>query len=404
MRMARLRVVGLISGTSMDGVDAAVADLALVGDTILLTPLGAAIHPYPDRLHAGLLAALPPGVCSARKVCELDTGVGQAFCAAARTAMTEFGDGRADLVVSLGQTLYHWVDSRRALGTLQIGQPAWIAEATGLSVIADLRARDIAAGGQGAPLAPTLDGLWLRGVFDGPAAAVNLGGIANITVVTPDRPVIGYDTGPANALLDAACRRHIGKPYDTDATVADRGNVLVELLDALLADPYYAQPPPKSTGKEYFNDEYLQRFVRSPVDSADLLATLVELTAITVAEACAQHGVDHVVVSGGGVANPMLMRRLTARLHPTAVINSNQLGLPSDAKEAYLAALLGFLTWHGIGANTPGATGAEGIRLLGSITPGDRPLRLPEPTSTMPTRLIVTPASTKSAGDAIATR
>jgi anhydro-N-acetylmuramic acid kinase len=369
-----MKVVGVISGTSMDAVDVALADLHLDGDTVVLTPLGHAEHPFPDDLRTG----------SAAELCRADTRLGQAFAAAA-LAM-----GDADLVASLGQTVHHWVEDGRCLGTLQLGQPAWIAEATGLPVVADLRVRDVAAGGHGAPLASTLDALWLADLAAStgrPAVALNIGGIANVTVVAPGSAPVAYDTGPGNALLDAAVLElsHGKRAHDVDGELALRGEVRPDLLAALLADPYYALPAPKSTGKELFDLAYLHRAVSGTVGGEDLVATLVELTARTIADACRGAGV--VVGSGGGMRNPALVAALTRALDGVDLVTSDSLGLPSDAKEAYLSALLGFLTWHGVPANAPSATGASGPRLLGSITPGRDPLRLPEPAGTPVTRL-----------------
>jgi anhydro-N-acetylmuramic acid kinase len=391
-----LRVVGLISGTSIDGIDVAAAEFRASGEELILVPLGCLELDYPDRLREDLLAALPPAPSSAEKLTRLDTEVGQAFAEAARTGIDELAGGHADLVASLGQTVFHWVEDGSAKGTLQLGQPAWIAERTGLPVVADLRARDVAAGGHGAPLASTLDALWLRPLVDetGRAgAAVNIGGIANITVATPEGGVLAYDTGPGNALLDLAAARATGgtQRSDTDGALAALGRVRGDLLDRLLADPYYVAPPPKSTGKEHFHAAYLDTAVDGLPEIAgnDLLATLTELTAITIASACREHKVDTVVFSGGGVANPTLMAALRTALDSSTVTTSGEIGLSSSGKEAYLTALLGWLTWQGLPANMPMATGARGSRLLGSITPGAAALRLPEARQTVISRLRV---------------
>jgi anhydro-N-acetylmuramic acid kinase len=370
----------------MDGVDVAVADLLLDGDTVDLVPVGHTELPYPVELRGALLDALPPGETTVGQVCRLDTAVGQAFAAAAGHALATIADGRADVIASLGQTVYHWVDGDRALGTLQLGQPAWIAEATGLPVVSDLRARDVAAGGHGAPLAGVLDRLWLHD-SEGPTAALNIGGIANITVVAPGRQALAFDTGPGNALLDAAARMISGGVWhqDVDGDLAAQGKVDAGLLKVLLADPYYALAPPKSTGKERFHREHIAAALGrvGHVAGDDLLATLVELTATTIADACRAHGVTHVVVSGGGVRNPTLMAALRQRLAPATLVTSDELGLPSSAKEAYLTALLGFLTWSGVPAGTTVS------RLLGSITPGAGALRLPPRATNEVTRMRV---------------
>jgi anhydro-N-acetylmuramic acid kinase len=388
------RVIGLLSGTSIDGIDVAVADLHAEDDTVALTPLGELDVPYPEPLREGLLAALPPNPCTAEELTRLDTGVGQAFAGAAARGLEELAGGTADLVASLGQTVFHWVEDGHVRGTLQLGQPAWIAESTGLPVVADLRARDVAAGGHGAPLASTLDQLWLRGLAQDtghPVAALNLGGIANITVVTGGEPAIAYDTGPANALLDLAAHRVTGRRSDVDGRLALSGSVRSDLLVRLLADPYFAAAPPKSTGKEHFNAPYLDAALAGvgPVDPADLLATLTELTAVTVADQCRRHGVTTVIASGGGVANPAVMTALARNLPKTVLKTSDDLGLPGAGKEAYLTALLGWLTWCGVPGTVPSATGARGPRLLGALVPGAGPLILPAPLGGTVTRLRV---------------
>ncbi|EFL37400.1 anhydro-N-acetylmuramic acid kinase [Streptomyces griseoflavus Tu4000] len=209
-----MRVIGLMSGTSHDAVDAAAADLVLEGDSLLLTPLGMVSAPYPEELRSALTAALPPASTTMRDVCRLDTRIGQAFAALATRADRELCDGRADLIVSHGQTVYHWVEQGRVHGTLQIGSPSWIAEATGRPVVSDLRTRDVAAGGQGAPLVSVVDVMWLRG-RPGVPAALNLGGIANLTVAGAAGDPVAFDTGPANALK----RRGGARPHRRPAGV-----------------------------------------------------------------------------------------------------------------------------------------------------------------------------------------
>lgn len=384
-----LRVVGLMSGTSHDAVDAAAAEFRLVGDTLVLTPLGHLSAPYPERLRSELVAALPPAPTTLETVCRLDTGIGQIFADVAIRAVAELCDGRADLVVSHGQTVFHWTSDDGVRGTLQIGEPAWIAEATGLPVVSGLRTRDVAAGGQGAPLVSLFDALWLAG-RPASAVALNLGGIANVTVlpdlvepspplVEPDSPLVGpaetplaFDTGPACALLDAATR-HVTdgrQAFDADGALAARGRVLPDLLNRLLDEPYYARPAPKSTGKELFHLDYLLARL-GPLQPApeDLLATLVALTARTVADAVRGTATE-VVASGGGTRNPVLMAALRQELPGVAVRTSDELGVPSQAKEALAFAALGWHTWYGLPGVLPGATGARHPSVLGSVTPG----------------------------------
>lgn len=359
----------------MDGVDTAVVELLAEDGGLRGALLDTATVPYTAELRAALGRAVAGEPLDAAEVCLLDTELGAAYGRLAAEA------GAVDLVASMGQTLYHWIEDGTARGTLQLGQPAWIAERTGTPVVSDFRPRDVAAGGQGAPLVPILDELLLRGLgSETVRATVNIGGIANITVVAPGAPTIGYDTGPGNALLDAAWEQRGDRsaPYDKDAAVAATGTVHEAMLRELRADPYFARRPPKSTGKEYFTARMLEPYGGLPLP--DVLATLTELTAWHIAEACATHDVRDVLLCGGGAANPLLRERLHLRLEGTATVrDTGALGVPPDAKEAVLAGLLGWLTWHGVGGNVPSATGARGTRVLGSITPGGAPLRLPAP-------------------------
>lgn len=398
----------MLSGTSVDAIDVAAVDVRLKtardgACEVVLHPLAHREEPWPGALRERILAVLPPAQTTTQELCALDTLVGQVFAAAAARGIAELAGGRADLVVSHGQTIFHWVEGTRCLGTMQLGQPAWIVEATGAPVVSDLRARDVAAGGHGAPLASTLDALWLAGTdgadtqgTPGARAALNLGGIANVTVVPASgTPVLAWDTGPANALLDVAAHRVTGGTTrcDLDGRLAGAGTVRPDLLARLLDDPYFALPAPKSTGRELFSAGYLDAALDHvpAVEDPDLLATLTELTAITVAEALTPHAVREVVASGGGTRNPVLLDALRRRLGATTLVTSDERGLPSEAKEAYVFALLGFLTWHRVpgvasGVGGAGATGARTPRVLGRISPGDGPLVLPGPTAT-PTRM-----------------
>ncbi|MEQ4208423.1 anhydro-N-acetylmuramic acid kinase [Actinopolymorpha sp. B9G3] len=382
-------MIGLMSGTSYDGIDVAVADLSVNGEEVVLTPLGALEHPHTAETRELIDRVLPPAKVTLDDVCRLDTLLGQTFAAAAARGIDELAGGHADLVVSHGQTVFHWIENGAAKGTLQLGQPAWIAERTGAPVVSDLRARDIAKGGQGAPLVSILDVL-LMPPGTAPKAALNLGGIANMTVVRPDGGVLAYDIGPANALMDLVARRHFNQPYDLGGRHAASGQVVVELLGALLEEPYYGRPAPKSTGKELFHGGYLDAKLSAfpDVSPPDLMTTLAELTAIVVAEECEEHGVGELLVSGGGVRNTWLMRRIGILADPGMSLRPiDDLGLPADAKEAYAFALLGFLTSKGIPATVPACTGASAPSILGSITPGTDPITLDQRPGVAPTRL-----------------
>lgn len=382
-----MRILGLISGTSVDAIDVALADITLdpTSGDLVLTPCGHAEVPWSAQLRTDLLATLPPARLDTREWCRLHTAAGRAFGEAARWALAEFGP--ADLVVSHGQTLHHLIEDGVVTGTLQVGDSAAIHAATGLPVLHDVRAADIAAGGQGAPLASTLDALWL---CDEPTAALNLGGIANVTIVgTPSGPVTG-DTGPANGLLEAAAAA-LGQTCDEGGSWAAAGRVDEGALRRLLTDPYYARPLPKSTGREHFHAGYVTDLLGDAAPTGpDLFATLTELTARTVADAIAAHGVTRLVVSGGGVENPVLLGRLR-ELTGLTPRRSDELGLPADGKEAYLMALLGWLSWHGLPGVALGpngrVTGAREAVVLGSLTP---PYHLTAHNSVpYPTRLVV---------------
>lgn len=383
-----MRVIGLMSGTSYDAIDAGAADLSLDGDSLVLKPLGLVSEAYDQTLREALAASLPPGATSMAEVCRLDTRIGQAFAATAVRAVRELCDGRAELIASHGQTVYHWAEDGRVHGTLQLGQPTWLAEATGLPVVADFRSRDIAAGGQGAPLVSLVDLLWLRG-RPGTPVALNLGGIANLTA--PDGTA--FDTGPGCALIDAAARGFSGGrlSYDVDGALAGGGTVHEPLLLRLLEEPYYALPAPKTTGKELFHLGHLRDALSGvgTLPAEDVVATLTMLTARTVADAVSTLGATEVIASGGGTRNPVLMRMLGERLPGVTLRTSDELGLASAAKEAYAFAVLGFLTAHGLPGTVPSATGARHARVLGSITPGRDGLRLPPPAGQRPVRLVV---------------
>lgn len=384
-----MKVLGMISGTSHDGIDVAAVDFE-VRDGVLHGTVGyTGTVGYPPDLRQRLVRALPPAPLTFEEACALDTLIGQAFAGVAADAVER--GGPVDLICSHGQTVYHWTEGQRVLGTLQIGQPAWIAERTGVPVVADVRIRDIVAGGQGAPIVALMDSMLLAGL-PGRPAALNLGGIANMTVVHgAGTGPIAYDTGPANALIDAAVVRISGgrRGYDADGELAAAGTVHTGLLEHLLAEPYYTLPAPKTTGKELFNADYVDKALAAfpGIADADAVATLTALTAQTVADEVRRYGVDTLVVSGGGSDNPTLMAMLAARLDKVRLTTTAEFGAPTATKEAIAFALVGWQTVHGLPANAPSATGAAGGRILGSIVPGSGPLRLPEPVAVAPSAL-----------------
>ncbi|WP_166974006.1 anhydro-N-acetylmuramic acid kinase [Brevibacterium atlanticum] len=395
-------IAGLMTGTSADGLDLVLAEFLpdptvgsdLVGadpTTLTVRVLAERETSFDEGLHADILRLLEPADMPLSLVSSVDGRLGR-FSAEALAELCRDTAVTPDLVVSHGQTVRHDITDGQVTATLQLGQPAFIAEALGTPVLSDVRSRDVAAGGQGAPLVGLLDSL-LLGDVETPTAVLNLGGIANITVITPGQDPIAFDTGPANALIDILARRITGGAgtCDRDGALAAEGRVDHDLLAALLTEPYYRQEPPKSTGKELFHAAYLDEFLDAHphLGEHDQIATVTALTARTIAEAACRYDVTTVIASGGGTRNPELMRRLGEELGENVELTSTDaaLGLPEGSKEALLMALIGWLSWHGLDGTEPSLTGAAGPRIAGRFTPGATPLHLPEPLHRRPTRL-----------------
>ncbi|MFF1876843.1 anhydro-N-acetylmuramic acid kinase [Leifsonia sp. NPDC058230] len=377
-----MKILSLQSGTSVDGIDVAVAEVQALDDSptpeVSIRPLLTRTVAWSPGLRHRLIAAVDGASLTPAGFCELDTLAGREFASAAEPAAHEVGG--IDLAVSHGQTLFHWVNGGHAQGTLQIGEPAWIAEALGAPVLSNVRSADIAAGGDGAPLMGLFDRAWLAGeaaASGRPIATVNLGGIANVQVVSPDGGLVAFDSGPANALIDGVVSRATGgrDTRDAEGALASAGQVDERVLSELLAHPYFLAAPPKSTGRETFDLGVVDRAVaaagREPA-LPDLVATLTTLTARTVAGAVRSATPEppgRVIVSGGGVHNPALMRGIAAilALHGIAVSTSDEWGISPDDKESLLFALVGFLSWHGIPAALP-ATPEGRARVLGQLT------------------------------------
>jgi anhydro-N-acetylmuramic acid kinase len=395
-------IAGLMTGTSADGLDLVIAEFLpdptvgsdLVGadpTTLTVRILAERESPFDEELHADILRLLEPADVPLSLVSSVDGRLGR-FSAEALAELCQDAAVTPDLVVSHGQTVRHDITEGRVTAALQLGQPSFIAEALGTPVLSDVRSRDVAAGGQGAPLVGLLDSL-LLGEVETPTAVLNLGGIANITVIAPGHDPIAFDTGPANALIDVLARRITdgADNCDRDGVLAAKGNVDDDLLTALLAEPYYRQEPPKSTGKELFHAAYLDEFLDAHpyLGEHDQIATVTALTVRTIAEAVRRFDVTTVIASGGGTRNPELMRRLGDELGENVELTSTDaaLGLPEGSKEALLMALIGWLSWHGLDGTEPSLTGASRPRIAGRFTPGDGPLHLPEPLHRRPTRL-----------------
>jgi anhydro-N-acetylmuramic acid kinase len=366
-----VRSVGLMSGTSLDGVDAALLDIVPGAASYTVRVLRARTVPFSAELGARVRAALPPAAPSPAAVLALDADLGAALGDAALAIADR---AAVDFVASHGLTLFHDPDAAR---TWQIGDPFVIRERCAATVLYDFRRADCAAGGQGAPLVPFADALLLR-CERRFRVALNLGGIANLTLLDPAKDtldVVAWDVGPANMALDAFVRRRSAgrAACDRDGAYARAGRVDDRALRALLSDSYFALPPPKTTGRERFGDAFLDEHnaALAPLSLEDGCATLVALTAQTVAAAVARTAPPgaEVVVSGGGARNPALLDALRARLPGIDVSTSAAYGIDPDFKEAIAFALLGYELLRGRPAGIPGVTGARGAALLGAIAP-----------------------------------
>jgi anhydro-N-acetylmuramic acid kinase len=365
--------VGLISGTSMDAVDAVVVDLAGHHPPALLASLS---HPIPEALRAGLRhLADPQTAATVDELGTMDAQVGELFADAALHVISAAGLEPAAIVAigSHGQTVRHRPDADPAF-TLQIGNPQRIAQRTGITTVADFRQRDMAAGGQGAPLVPAFH----RAVFAAPEedrAVINIGGIANLTHLPARGPITGFDTGPGNTLMDHWIRRHRHLPYDDQGDWARQGRVSKALLDALMSDAYLRQPPPKSTGPEHFSPAWLDAIlsrVKEHLAPHDVQRTLLEFTAQSVAAALASHTGPgaRALVCGGGARNRLLMERLAALMPERSVSDSGDFGVDPDWVEAAAFAWLARETLAGRPGNIPEVTGAREAVVLGGIYPG----------------------------------
>lgn len=371
--------VGLMSGTSLDGIDVALVRITPRGSGYDVQPLRSQTVAMDGELKRALRDALPPSDGSVAVVAALHRALGEAFANAARRVA---GDQEVDYVASHGQTLWH--DGARHV-TFQLGDAFAIREAMKATVCYDFRSADCAAGGHGAPLVPYVDAMLLSSSQED-RVALNVGGIANVTLlpkshdaVSEEEGVVGFDTGPGNMLIDGLVReRSRGRAsFDSGGALAAAGTVDQEVLGAMLADDYFAQSPPKTTGRERFGAQFLSRFSErlARLSTEDAAATLTELTAASMANAieAASLAHAHVIVSGGGARNATLMSRLAARLPLASVEASDRLGIPSDAKEAMAFAVLGYETLRGRNANSPRATGARAGVPLGAIAPHELP-------------------------------
>ena len=363
--------IGLMSGTSLDGVDGVLVDFSPTTPLVIEH----ASAPFPPALRAELMALNRSGPDELHRAALAGNELMRQYAAIVRQLLQ---GARADAtevraIGAHGQTVRHRPQGFDGTGyTLQLCQPALLAELTGIDVAADFRTRDVAAGGQGAPLAPLFHQS-LYGHGKDTVGVLNIGGISNLTLLRPDGAILGFDCGPGHALMDGWCSRHTGNPYDADGAWAASGHVLPALLDAMLAEPYFRKPPPKSTGRDLFNTEWLESHLRQFAGAApvDVQSTLTELTAAACAREVLRHdpGLRRLIVCGGGALNSHLMTRLKALLPLAQVASSADRGLPPLQVEATAFAWLARKAVRREPLQLQSITGARGARVRGCIYP-----------------------------------
>jgi anhydro-N-acetylmuramic acid kinase len=386
-RVETMLVMGLMSGTSADGIDIALAEISGEPPKLRTRLLEHTSRTMPGALRKEVLRVAEGASCTAGEISQLNFRLGMAFGDAAVAACREFrvARSRVKLIGSHGQTIFHQGQpvsfvGRATTSTLQIGEPAVIAARTGIPTVGDLRVADMAVGGQGAPLVPYADYLLYRSEEIG-RVSLNLGGIGNVTVLPAGarrEQVMAFDTGPGNMLMDALVWHYTKKKqrFDRGARLARQGELNVKLLKELLRDPYLRLNPPKSTGREYYGRAYFQELLRMArkygAGPLDLIRTTTEFTVASVVDALKRFvlrrtKVQQLIVSGGGARNPLIMAQLAAALAPVQVLRSSEVGVPEEAKEAYAFALIAYETWHKRPGNLPSATGARKPAILGKI-------------------------------------
>jgi anhydro-N-acetylmuramic acid kinase len=385
-------VFGLMSGTSADAIDVALVRIAPRAPNARSAQAPARLEnfttlPYPRAVRAAVLRIAEGAASTSGEISQLNFRLGQVFAQAVLHACKKFrvNPRRISLIGSHGQTIYHQglatpFAGRPVASTMQIGEPALIAALTGITTVGDFRPADIAVGGQGAPLVPFVDYLLYRDSRHS-RVALNIGGIANLTVIprrARPQDLFAFDIGPGNMVIDAAVRHFTRErqTYDRDARMALRGQTLFALLDRLLADPYFRQPPPKTAGREQFGHAYAQRILNwgavHQSGPADLVRTATLFTALSIVDAVhrwvsPRTRVTQLIIAGGGARNPLIVAQLRAALGGIEILSSDSFGVPGDAKEAFAFALLADETFHQRPSNLPSATGAARPAILGKI-------------------------------------
>lgn len=380
-------VAGLMSGTSLDGVDCVLARIEGNGPAMKIRQMAFVYAPYPDELRDLILANSAEGSSSVKALSQLNVRIAHEYARVIRSALETVGlsTDDLDLVGSHGQTVHHVPQSERCAGmdttsTLQIGDPSVLANLLGVPVVGDFRVADMALGGQGAPLVPYFDYVYFTDPNE-TRGLLNIGGIANITVLPKSgraEEVFAFDTGPGNMVIDALARMHFGERYDEGGRLASEGQLMQGVLADLLLDEYFVQAPPKSTGRERYGADFVERINRatdpaipSPTPK-DRIATATTLTAYSIYQAYARfirdrHPLDVLIVSGGGKHNPYLMDALARSFAPIPVHTAEDYGLDSDAKEALCFAVLAHEAVDGVPTSLPAVTGASHSTILGKL-------------------------------------
>lgn len=367
------KIIGLMSGTSCDSID---AGLCVVHPDLSCELVSGINYKYPPHIREKIFN-LFSGDATIKDACQMNFAIGECFAEACNILISEHG--KPDFIASHGQTIYHYplndkLDNISLKSTLQIGESTVIARKTGCEVISNFREADIAAGGEGAPLVCFADEKWFKHLGRN-FAIQNIGGISNVTVVSQDKPTFGFDTGLGNIMIDYCMNKFYKKPFDEDGKIANSGKIQESWLDCLMQDDYYFKNPPKSTGREYFSTQYIENALKfGPKEPEDIIATVTALTAKTIAKSYERFiypdiDIQEVVVGGGGAYNPALMKFLRHYLPKHIDLKTHDAyGISNNFKEVMAFALLGYCTYYGIPNNLPECTGADSRVVLGKIT------------------------------------
>ncbi|MDD3436045.1 MAG: anhydro-N-acetylmuramic acid kinase [Candidatus Gastranaerophilales bacterium] len=374
------KVIALMSGTSCDSIDAGLCEVMPDLSCKLIKGIN---FKYPEHVREKLFEIFG-GKCDLKDICQMNFVVGKCFADAANELIREHG--KPDFISSHGQTIFHYpfddkLDGISLKSTLQIGESSVIAQETGCMTISNFRETDIAQGGQGAPLVCFADEKWFKGVnaIGKNVTVQNIGGISNVTVVSPDCSTFGFDTGVGNIMIDYCCNKFFGMPYDKDGKIAADGRICESWLNCLLEDEYYYKNPPKTTGREYFSIKYIENSLKfAPDNPKDVITTLTALTAKSIAQAYERFIYPNVIpkeviVGGGGAYNPTLMKLLRSYLPKHIELKTHEdYGISNNFKEVMAFALLGYCTFYGIPNNLPACTGAKKRVVLGKIVNGEQ--------------------------------